>query len=113
MVLQLVSLILYSIWTLSYCILKLFAIHIHLQSAQLHLLVWKTSSWDEHLCRTRLFPVTTKRANGIQEQSALLYPFHNTKTESVTNDNSKITTPSINLNFQRELHSNQTIPFLQ
>ena len=85
----------------------------YLQSAQLHLLVWKTSSWDEHLCRTRIFPVTTKRANGIQAQSALLYPFHNTKTESVTNDNSKITTPSMNLYFQKELHSNQTIPFLQ
>src|SRR5215213_435479 len=63
---------------------------------------WKTSSWDEHLCRARLFPVTTKRANGIQAQSALLYPFHNTKTESVTNDNSKITTPSMNLYFQRD-----------
>jgi hypothetical protein len=37
-------------------------------------------------------------ANGIHAYNALLYPFH-TKTESVTNDNSKIIALSINLGF--------------
>ena len=48
----------------------------------------------------RLFPTMTKRDNGIQGYSALLYPFH-TKTDSVTNDNSKIIALSMNLGFPK------------
>jgi hypothetical protein len=46
----------------------------------------------------RLFPIITKIDNGIHTYSALLYPLH-IKTNSMTNDNSKIIALSINLGF--------------